>query len=80
MNAFKNLKLSIKLATGFGTTILLMLVISSVVYKAVHNLVDSAGWVSHTYEVIRVAEGVQASMVDMETGQRGFMVTGEDEY
>jgi methyl-accepting chemotaxis protein len=80
MNAFKNLKLSIKLATGFGTTIVLMLVISSVVYKAVHNLVDSAGWVSHTYEVIRVAEGVQASMVDMETGQRGFMVTGEDEY
>ncbi len=43
-------------------------------------MVTSSNWVNHTYEVIRTAETAGASIIDMETGQRGFMVTGEDEY
>ncbi|MFC1750105.1 CHASE3 domain-containing protein, partial [Pseudomonadota bacterium] len=58
----------------------LMAVVSIVVYESINSLIDSSKWVNHTYHVIRNAETVGAAMVDMETGLRGFMITGKDEY
>ena len=43
-------------------------------------MVDSSTWVNHTHKVIRTAESVGAAMIDMETGQRGFMIAGKDEF
>ena len=80
MNILNNLKLSVKLAGGYGIVLGLMAIVSMVVYSSINSLVDSSKWVNHTYEVIRNAETVGAAMVDMETGQRGFMVAGADEY
>ncbi len=80
MKFLNNLKLGTKLAGGYGIVLGLMTVVSIVVYTSVDSLVESSKWVNHTYEVIRNAEAVGAAMVDMETGQRGFMITGKDEY
>jgi len=80
MNMLRNMKFGVRLGVGFGIVLLLMTLVSIVVYTNIKQLLESSHWVEHTHEVIRVAEGVQAAMVDMETGQRGFMVTGEDEY
>ncbi len=80
MNVLNRMKLSIKLGGGFAVILLLMAVVSSVVFVSVNSLVKSSKWVNHTYEVIRNAESVGAAMVDMETGLRGFMITGEHEY
>ncbi|MCP4077007.1 MAG: methyl-accepting chemotaxis protein [Gammaproteobacteria bacterium] len=80
MNLAKKLKFGAKIGGGYGLVIILMAIISIVVFLNVNSLVDSSMWVNHTYKVIRVAERVGGTMVDMETGQRGFMVTGEDEY
>jgi len=77
---FSNFKLSSQISLGYGVVLLLMSIVSGIVYNSVHSLVNSAKWVNHTYEVIRVAELVSASMVDMETGKRGFLVTGKEEY
>ena len=76
----KNMKLSTKLFSGFGVVLALMVVISVVVYMSVTSLVQSAKWVNHTHEVIRTGETVGALMVDMETGERGFLIAGKDEY
>lgn len=80
MNLLNNLRLNVKLYGGYAIVLGLMAIISVVIYSSIHSLVDSSKWVSHTYEVIRTAETVGAAMVDMETGQRGFMVAGKDEY
>jgi len=80
MGFLNGMKLSAKMAGGFGIVLALMAIVSMVVYNSIHSLVDSSKWVNHTYEVIRNAESVGAAMVDMETGQRGFMITGKDEY
>lgn len=80
MNLLNNFKLSIKLSGGFAIVLVLMAIVSIVVFTSINKLVDSSKWVNHTYEVIRTAESVGAAMVDMETGQRGFMVAGKDEY
>ena len=37
-------------------------------------------WVEHTYNVIATANEILASAVDMETGARGFLLAGQDEF
>lgn len=80
MNFLSNLKINIKLYGGFSIVLALMVAISTVIFFSINSLITSSKWVNHTYEVIRTAESVGASMVDMETGQRGFMLVGKDEY
>ena len=80
MNFLNNLKINVKLYGGFGVVLALMAIVSTVTFFSINSLVTSSKWVNHTYEVIRTAESVGAAMVDMETGQRGFMVAGKDEY
>lgn len=36
--------------------------------------------VTHTYKVISLLEDTQAHITDAETGQRGFLVTGKEDY
>ncbi len=55
-------------------------VISIVMYRATNTLIDNAGWVTHTSEVIGKAHALVKAMVDMETGQRGFMLTGKERF
>lgn len=80
ISTFNDLRFRSKLVLGFGLLLVLFLALLTLVYTNVNAMIESSKWVNHTYEVIRVAKGVQADMIDMETGQRGFMVTGEDEY
>ena len=77
---FSNLKIGKKLGIGYGIIIILMITISSVSYKSIESMIYTTKWVDHTHEVIRIGETVSGSMVDMETGLRGFMVTGDENY
>ncbi len=64
-------------------------------FKAVRKVVTSGGtvdvkqieimakdekWVAHTYEVIQHANAIVAAAVDMETGMRGYLLAGKDEF
>ncbi len=80
MNILARMKLGVKLVGGYTVVMLLMVVVSAVVYFGIQSLVQSSKWVNHTYEVMRTAESVQAAMIDMETGQRGFLIAGDDSY
>lgn len=44
------------------------------------ELRDLSQWVEHTYRVIATAQAIVASAVDMETGMRGFLLAGQDEF
>ena len=41
---------------------------------------ENEEWVTHTYEVIEHANTILESAVDMETGMRGFLLAGQDEF
>jgi methyl-accepting chemotaxis protein len=74
------MKLGKKIYTGYIIILILMASVSVVVYSSITSIIDASKWVNHTYVVIRTGEDVSTAMLDMETGQRGFMVTGIDEY
>ena len=75
-----NLKISSKLIMGFGVVVFLMITVSIIAHNSIKSLIKSDKWVAHTHEVIETAEYVGISMIDMETGKRGFLVTGIDAY
>ena len=80
MNFLSVLRLRSKLIGGYVVVLSLMATIAIVIFSSINALVESSKWVNHTHEVIRTAQSVGAAMIDMETGQRGFIVTGDDEY
>lgn len=49
-------------------------------YWNTRTLRESARWVTHTYEVIDALDDILSLMKDAETGQRGFIVSGDEKY
>src|SRR5207244_7999319 len=45
-----------------------------------HEAAAATGWVTHTYEVIEGLQTVLSSLKDAETGQRGFLLVGQESY
>jgi len=41
---------------------------------------ETLGWVNHTHEVLAASDELLSNAVDMETGMRGFLLTGDDEF
>jgi methyl-accepting chemotaxis protein len=69
-----------KIGSGFGLALVILMVIGAVSYTSTAKFMDTAGWVAHTYEVLDNLAGFMAAMKDAETGQRGYVITGEDPY
>jgi signal transduction histidine kinase len=49
-------------------------------FRAVDHLLYSQHWVEHTYQVINQVEILMGSAKDAETGTRGYILTGEEDY
>ncbi len=77
---FENLKLKTKLVGGYAIILLLMAIILSIAYSNVGSLVMTQQLVDQSHEVISASNALAKAMVDMETGQRGFMLTGNDDF
>src|SRR5690242_9083060 len=48
--------------------------------KSVNSLISSEYWVDHTWQAINQVERIMGSAKDAETGNRGFLITGDDQY
>jgi len=69
-----------KIAAGFAVSFALLALIGIVAYRSVDTLTKTSYAVTHTYTVIERIAGVLSELKDAETGQRGFVITGEDSY
>jgi len=54
--------------------------ISAVSYVSLQELVDRMLWVTHTQEVLRETEAVISDLKDVETGIRGYLISGQREF
>ncbi len=69
-----------KVNFGFVLASLFLTVISLYAYRNTDLLVKNAESVSHTHEVKQTIEKIISEMKDIETGQRGYVITGDEEY
>ncbi|MEO8617132.1 MAG: PAS domain S-box protein [Luteolibacter sp.] len=65
---------------GVGLIVALLLLIPAIFYRNTRQLNMDARWVAHTDEVLNLTSDVMLALVDAETGQRGFVITGKDEF
>ncbi|MEC4724816.1 CHASE3 domain-containing protein [Shewanella sp. D64] len=74
------LKFKTQLLMSYAVILSFMFVIAVVVFFSVKSLEDDLNWVNHTHSVLDKAAKVEASAVDMETGMRGYLLAGKDEF
>src|SRR6185437_13640557 len=80
MNRLTNLAISAKLALAFAAVILVVVAVGIGTYVKLGFLEQTSGWTNHTYQVLETADAVMASMVDQETGVRGYLVSGDNKF
>jgi len=69
-----------KIIAGFAVALIALIALSIASYVSLSQLKTNNGLVAHTYIVLQGLEEVISSLKDAETGQRGYLITGQDRY
>ncbi|WP_322516760.1 CHASE3 domain-containing protein [Rhodopseudomonas palustris] len=63
-----------------GITLLLFIVIAGALILNLMRLRDSFSWVQHTNDALLAISGIQREVLEAETNERGYLLTGIDSY
>jgi methyl-accepting chemotaxis protein len=80
MQSFHSLNLATRLATVFGAIITIFVAAVGVALFNTARLADAEHWNTHTHKVMKLAQENLTAMVNMETGARGFLLAGTDNF
>jgi len=69
-----------KVTAGFAVAVLLTGLLGFLSWRASRQSEEDAGWVAHTREVSTTLELMLRHLVDVETGGRGFALTGDEVF
>jgi len=74
------LSIGAKLWAGFISILLVFAIVGGIAYRSTVNLTEAAKWREHTYEVLDKLNLLLGDLQDIESGQRGYVITGNDIY
>jgi methyl-accepting chemotaxis protein len=74
------MKIGTRILLGFGLALLISGVVSVISYRSTVELLEIAGWVTHTHRVLEKLAQVGTTASDAETAGRGYLITGEETY
>jgi methyl-accepting chemotaxis protein len=77
---FDNWTFGRKVGLGFAIGIIALVVVGATGYRATQQLIANTGLVSHTHQVRRALAELEYDIVASESGQRGYVLTGKDEF
>jgi methyl-accepting chemotaxis protein len=69
-----------KIAAGFALSFMLLAAIGAVAYRSINALSRTSDSVAHTHVVLEHVASVLSLLKDAETGQRGYIVTGDESF
>ncbi|MEO6951285.1 MAG: methyl-accepting chemotaxis protein [Polyangia bacterium] len=69
-----------RIFAGFALSWALLLVVGAVSYSRINVLASTAVAVDHSHKVLEHLAAYMGALRDAETGQRGFVITGEENY
>lgn len=76
----KNFKLGRIVRLGFGAIVVVMVGVGVSSKLSMNRVVETTAWVEHTHHVIGDINALEKFLVDAETGQRGFLFTGDETF
>ncbi len=65
---------------GFATIVIILAINGFFFYRTTKSLENNSLLMAQNRETSRIARTLLIAMVDAETGQRGYLITGEDRY
>ena len=77
---FKNLKIGMRLGGAFGLVVVILLSVIVTAYINLDRYAKASDMSIHTYQVLEETTNLVGGLVNIETGQRGFLVAGKDEF
>jgi len=81
MSNFNNLKIGTKIILGYVLLVVLQVALTAVLLFSLYRLTSEFTFlVQHDQPVLSNAAKLEKLVVDMETGQRGYLITGKDEF
>jgi methyl-accepting chemotaxis protein len=69
-----------KLFVTFAAILLISGSLMSFALLNIYKLMDTVGWNTHTYAVMQESEAMLLNMVNIETGLRGFVASGDEKF
>ncbi|MGG6196741.1 methyl-accepting chemotaxis protein [Pantoea allii] len=69
-----------KIALAFGIIVIVSLIGSSLSIINFLKLRQANTWNIHSYQVMSVSDSMLADMINMETGARGYVISGKDNF
>ncbi|MES2829050.1 MAG: response regulator [Bacteroidota bacterium] len=75
-----NSSLKNNLRIGLGLSLLILFITSLASYLSINNLIESSDLVAHSNKVMANLDGVVSTLKDAETGQRGYLLTGDKSF
>ncbi len=69
-----------RVAFGLVAVLLFFLISGGVAYLNIQTLRDDNQRIIHSHQVITTLDGLLSAVQDAETGQRGFLLTGDEHY
>ncbi|MET0419092.1 MAG: CHASE3 domain-containing protein [Actinoplanes sp.] len=73
-------RVTTRLVAAFALPLVVLGTVGALAYHNTSQLEQDSGQVTHTYDVLNGLEGINEALRDAETGQRGFLITGQDPY
>ncbi len=78
--SINNMSLKAKIILGGAIPMLMVVFLGISTFSSVNTLLEKSKWVDHTNVVLQKAMNIVASAVDMETGMRGYLLAGKEEF
>jgi len=78
--SFDNLKTQTKILIGACSPLVLLAILATIVIVNLSSILAANKQVEHTYNVLAASSTIVANAVDMETGMRGFLLAGKEEF
>ncbi len=75
-----NMRIGTRILAGYALALLVVGGVGIIAYRSTTELVESADLVAHSHKVQEGISTVISTLKDAETGQRGFVMTGEQRY
>ena len=76
----QNINVSIQISIGFAIVIVAFIISIFTSHVNANKIIKNEEWVIHTHEVLTQTGNIEARLIDMETGQRGYIITGNAAY
>ncbi|MDR3517887.1 MAG: CHASE3 domain-containing protein [Azospirillaceae bacterium] len=80
MQAIRNLSAKIKLSLVFSILVLTVIAMGIEIGGQASAIRTTSAWNTHTYEVLATTRDMLEGMINQETGLRGFLVSGKDNF